>query len=88
MALDGKPLPVAAVPRRSAPPAAHRATTHTTAVAPVPVHRSRHHSTARRTRHPARAVTAAPPATAAATDRLAADAGVLTALSLAFVGGS
>ena len=92
MALDGKPLPVAAgarrSARRSAPPAAHRATTHTTAVAPVPVHRSRHHSTARRTRHPARAVTAAPPATAAATDRLAADAGVLTALSLAFVGGS
>jgi len=85
MALDGKPLPLAAVPRRSAPPPA---TPHQTARPAVPAARTRparHRSTARRIRHPAPVAT--PPPGAMATDRLVADAGVLTALSLAFVGG-
>ena len=94
LALDGKPLPVAAVARRSAPPpaprpTAHAATAHAPARPAIAVARpARHHSTARRARHPARAASPPPAVTATATNRLAADAGVLTALSLAFVGGS
>jgi Prenyltransferase and squalene oxidase repeat len=88
MALDGKPLPLAAVPRRSAPPTAapHHttSTTNTTNTTARPAVAARHRSRARRVRHQAPVTT--PPGTTA-TDRLAADAGVLTALSLAFVGG-
>jgi prenyltransferase beta subunit len=91
MALDGKPLPVAAVLRRSAPPPAPRPTTHTTArpaAAAAPGHRPRHRSAARRAGHPARVATPRAAVATTATDRLAADAGVVTALSLALVGGS
>ena len=88
MALDGKQLPLEAPARRTAPARApHKTTrtsTHTTArtAAAAPAHRS----PPRRQPHRARAVTAPPAATAS--DRLAVAAGILTALSLALVGGS
>ncbi len=99
MALDGKPLPIAAPARRvvPAPPPASRSASvprqstraRTASHAVAPVARS-HHRAGRSERGRARrvplAVGPAPGATAA--DRLAIDAGVLTALSLAFVGGS
>jgi len=96
MALDGKALPLAAVPRRSAPPPAarHQTTSATNpsaraagaAGAAGPARPARHRATARGARHPTRMASPPPAVTAAATDRLAADAGVLTALGLAFVG--
>ena len=93
MALDGKPLPVAAPARRTAPTLAPHQTTHTTthatarpAVAPEPGRRVLRRAAPRRRPHRARLLTLTPTATAA--DRLAAAAGILTALSLAFVGGS
>jgi len=89
MALEGKPLPVAVPAHRTAPTQAPHRTTHRTArpaVAPAPARRVVHRSAARRRTHSPRA--AIPPATATAADRLAVDAGVLTALSLALVGGS
>ncbi len=92
MALEGKSLPVAAPARRTAPSAAPRGTTHTTqmtarpAVVRAPARRVAHRPATRRQRQGTRAVSPPPAATAA--DRLAVDAGILTALSLAFVGGS
>jgi hypothetical protein len=93
MALDGKPLPIAAPARRVAPappPAPASRPAHTTgshAVAPVARPRSPAGRSGRgRPRRVARVLAPAPGSTAA--DRLAIDAGVLTALSLAFVGGS
>jgi Prenyltransferase and squalene oxidase repeat len=89
MALEGKPLPVATPARRSAPTLAPHRTPHTTArpaVKPAQARRVAHHSAPRRQPQRARAVT--PPPAASAADRLAVDAGILTALSLAFVGGS
>jgi energy-coupling factor transport system substrate-specific component len=90
MALERKPLPVAAPARRAAPSTAARktgATTHATMrtpSTPVPVHRVAHGSKARPRAHAARAANALTPAPA--TDQLAVDAGILTALSLALVG--
>ncbi|MGH2883535.1 MAG: hypothetical protein ACRDPA_12700 [Solirubrobacteraceae bacterium] len=92
MALDGKPLPITAPARRTAPTPAPRkvtTTTHTTArpaSAPASAGRVAHRSKARERSPTAPAVKALPSPTAA--DRLAVDAGILTALSLAFVGGS
>ena len=87
MALDGKPLPIAAVARASAAP--HKsAKAHTAAPTPLaraprkarrPV-RPRHHQV-RRIR-----LVSGPPGATADLDRLAVDAGILTAVSLAFVG--
>jgi energy-coupling factor transport system substrate-specific component len=91
MALEGKPLPIAAVPRPSAPRVSpHRTVPATAAHAVAPARQAarqlaRRAATPRTTRAP-RAVAGPPAATAA--DRLAVDAGILTALSLAFVGGS
>jgi len=92
MALEGKPLPVAAPARRSAPAIAPHETTHTTthatapSAAPAPARRTAHRPRARPQPHRGRAVTPLP--TASAADRLAVDAGILTALGLAFVGGT
>jgi energy-coupling factor transport system substrate-specific component len=96
MALEGKPLPVAA-PARRTPSAAPSHTTHTTpttrttgkttrpAVAPARARRAPHRSPTRPARRQVRVAAAGASTTA---DRLVIDAGVLTALSLAFVGGS
>ena len=95
MALDGKSLPIAAPARRVAPalpPASEPShTSRTTAAshAAAPVARSRRkarRSGRERPRGAARVLTSASESTA--DDRLAIDAGVLTAVSLAFVGGS
>ena len=100
MALAGKPLPIAAPARRVAPappPASRSASiplqssrTHTASHAVAPVARSRRrarrHSEGGRPRRVSLAVTPAPGVTAA--DRLAIDAGALTAVGLAFVGAS
>ncbi len=101
MALDGKPLPIAAparriVPAPPPPPASRSASvprqstrTRTASHAVAPVARSDRRagrSEQGRPRRPPLAVGPAPGATAA--DGLAIDAGVLTAVSLAFVGGS
>ncbi len=98
MALEGKPLPVAAVARPPAP-ARPRAATRTTAshrAAPArtPPRRAaarprgvvRVRRTARRPVTPP--VTASPVTASPAVDRLAIDAGVLTAVSMAFLNGS
>ncbi len=92
MALDGKPLPIAAPARRVAPPPAPapRHTAPTTSSHPVsPPARSRRAAAGSgrgRPRRVARVPASAPGSTAA--DRLAIDAGVLTAVILAFVAGS
>jgi hypothetical protein len=93
MALERKPLPVAAPARRTARASAPHRTAHTTshtaarpAVAPAPAHRVVHRAPPRRRLRRTTVLTASP--TASAADGLAADAGILTALSLAFVGGS
>ncbi len=94
MALEGKPIPVAAPARRTPHAAAPRHTTHTTdttgtttrpAVAPAGARRASHRSPTRPGRRQVRVAAAGASTTA---DRLVIDAGVLTALSLAFVGGS
>jgi energy-coupling factor transport system substrate-specific component len=87
MALEGKPLPVEAPARRqaSAPAPKQTATTRTTSphtVAPAHVRR------AARRRHRTEPRTVTPPPSARAADQLAVAAGILTALSLAFIGGS
>jgi hypothetical protein len=89
MALEGKPLPVAAPARRTTPAAAPRKNTHSTPrapVAPAPAHHAARRSKPRRSRQRPRVVT--PPPVATTADRLVVDAGILTAVSLAFVGGS
>jgi hypothetical protein len=91
MALEGKALPVAAPARRTArtPVPEHPTTTQTTArhaAPPSRVRRVARRSTTRR--QPARPRAAAPPPSASTADRLAVAAGILTALSLAFVGGT
>jgi len=89
MALEGKPLPVTAPPRRTTPAVVPRKTTHSTArasVAPAPAHHAPHHPKRRRPRRRPPAVT--PPPVTTTADRLVVDAGLLTAVSLAFVGGS
>ncbi|MGO9499633.1 MAG: prenyltransferase/squalene oxidase repeat-containing protein [Solirubrobacteraceae bacterium] len=90
MALEGKALPIAAVARHTAtaPPArpsTHTAASHATALARREPHRSARSSAARP--HPVRI--AAPPAGASPdVDRLVVATGILTALSLAVLGGS
>jgi len=86
MALDGRPLPILAA-RRVTPArttaAAHPATPRTPPVAPRARHRTSHPSVRQPRRiRPVRVPSGAP----AAVDRLAADAGVLTAVTLALVG--
>jgi energy-coupling factor transport system substrate-specific component len=92
MALDGKPLPVAAPARRNEPTPAPRKA-RTTIHAPArpasrsaPPHRVARRSHARERTDAARILKTLPSATAA--DRLVVATGILTALSLAFVGGS
>jgi hypothetical protein len=92
LALDAKPLPLAPVARRAAPPVRHAvppatAPTHHAATAAA-AHGPRHSAPAT-TRHHAAA--ALPPTVARATsdprlDRLASDVGILTALWLAPLG--
>ena len=99
MALDGKPLPIAAPARRVAPasppappPASaprHSTRTTTASRAVPPVARSRRQARRSARGRPRRvSLTVSPGPAMTATDRLAIDAGVLTAVSLAFVGGS
>jgi Prenyltransferase and squalene oxidase repeat len=90
LALDGRPLPLAAVARRSAPAAhssvppsrtpRHRAAPATATPAP------RHHASPRRPAAHARPTVTAPASSDPNLDRLAAYAGILTALSLAPLG--
>jgi prenyltransferase beta subunit len=92
MALEGKSLPVAAPARRVAPapsPAPHHAAPATPShpAASARSRREPRHSAPRRPRRVGRPRAAAS-ATATTADRLVIDAGVLTALSLALVGGS
>jgi prenyltransferase beta subunit len=87
MALEGKPLPVAAVARRIAPAPATRTAHEPRAAAPTrpkrPARRAPHRARAPR---PRPAQPAATPAASPEVDHLVADAGVLTAIGLAFVG--
>jgi energy-coupling factor transport system substrate-specific component len=92
MALDGRALPIAAVARRTTPA---RSTSALTAAAAHPASprtkpaasRPRRPATRSSIRRPRGALLApAPPEATAELDRLAADAGVLTAVGLAFVG--
>jgi energy-coupling factor transport system substrate-specific component len=90
MALEGKALPIAAVARHTAtlPPArptAHTAASRATALARREPHRSARSSAARR-----RPVRIAAPAAGASpdVDRLVVATGILTAISLAVLGGS
>ena len=89
MALEGKALPIAAVARHTAtvPPARPRAHAAATG-APSAAHhapRSAHSSVARPL--PAR-IAAPPPGASPDVDRLVVATGILTALSLAVLGGS
>jgi energy-coupling factor transport system substrate-specific component len=92
LALEGKPLPLAPVARRSAPPARHAVPPatpriHATAKAAA-ASGPRHHATPRRHGRAATALSRQAPATASdpRLDRLAAYAGILTALWLAPLG--
>jgi hypothetical protein len=89
-ALDGKALPLASVARKSAPAPPRRATHSTTTHHPSATHASSPPAPRTRAR-PATRVSAnsslrPPELTLAALDRLAADAGILTALTLAPLG--
>jgi hypothetical protein len=91
MALDGKPLPIATVPRPAAPPRASARTharTHATSSHPSTRALPARHRLARASHARTRRVRPVPvsPVASAAVDRLAVDAGVLTAVGLAFVG--
>ncbi len=94
MALDGKSLPIAAPARRVAPapppaPAPRHIARTSTSHAVAPVARSRRPARRSERGRPRQKSLAVGPATGpTAADRLAIDAGVLTAVSLAFVGGS
>jgi Prenyltransferase and squalene oxidase repeat len=85
MALDGKPLPIAAVARRVTPARA-TAASHPAAPRTTPPPRARRRTSRSSVRQP-RGVRLAPvpPESTPDVDRLAADTGVLTAVSLAFV---
>jgi energy-coupling factor transport system substrate-specific component len=86
MALEGKALPLAPVARAASPAPVHRSSHATTAANPAPASHAAH--PVRPRRHPL--IRTIPPRPTAGPNfqRLAADAGVLTAVTLAFVSDS
>jgi len=83
MALDGRPLPIAAVARRIAPAPTTRSAAAARPRAKAPARRA---SARANTRRPRRRAVTRSPAAGPDVDPLVVDAGVLTAVGLAFVG--